>query len=483
MEEILSQAKEKGLYVVNSEESTLERLESDYRNVVEKVDRLCEVIDPDEKPFQSKYEARDSLDEYLKQLEANKTIAKLENKVEIVDKLKQLIAQVQTRLGSISWDCEEPHNAQTDLEMACNFYFPKLVSEVEGLVGQRDELLSNPATAENINPLEAANSVTAPNLPELTSSSYFDAMKCLNLLGILWAGRGQPLKSLYYLLGANSCYSKYQHSIALTQSPSVKDAKEIENVYTHNLFYLAQAYGNLKAMKKSSEYCHQTLQRQLTLGLADIKNALEWVKNCCGIGDYYLATQQYFSCSCALLSAERVLKEKVIATLYEEMERQLPSSETSTGKSNQKPNFVQGSLNAAEIEADLHRRFAILDVQILKQAAQRVRELQAADSMGVDPALVSSQYVNEEDNERYTALKALARDEKEGEKVAFFDDLWIAVMSLVRIADVNTFEDARKVFLRAAARIDSAKKYYVLDGKSISPRCLNSLITSDRIRH
>ncbi len=103
--------------------------------------------------------------------------------------------------------------------------------------------------------------------------------------------------------------------------------------------------------------------------------------------------------------------------------------------------------------------------------------------MGVDPALVSSQYVNEEDNERYTALKALGRDEKEGEKVAFFDDLWIAVMSLVRIADVNTFEDARKVFLRAAARIDSAKKYYVLDGKSISPRCLNSLITSGRIRH
>ena len=51
------------------------------------------------------------------------------------DVLSERIAAVQVKCGSISWEVEEPHNAQTDLELACEYYFPKLVDEIVDLAG------------------------------------------------------------------------------------------------------------------------------------------------------------------------------------------------------------------------------------------------------------------------------------------------------------------------------------------------------------
>jgi hypothetical protein len=78
-----------------------------------------------------------------------------------------------------------------------------------------------------------------------------DAVQCLNLMGILWAGRGFVKRSFLYLLATKNLYERCK-DLPLSAS----DRKELESVFTNNLFYLAQAYGNCGNMKLSSQYCH-----------------------------------------------------------------------------------------------------------------------------------------------------------------------------------------------------------------------------------
>jgi hypothetical protein len=481
MEELLLEAKEKGLFVVNSEQ-TEDNLEKEYLSRLKEAEELCEHIDPESKPFESKYKAREILDQLLKQLEANKTIASLEKKGDLITKLNIFIANIQLKIGSISWDCEEPHNAQNELEAACQYYFPSLIETINELVGNQDELFSQVDTDPKIaEQLMKAEEITPPehilssNKNWMNQKLISESVKCLNLLGILWAGRGQPYKSLFYLLTANYCYSVYRQAelpIGEVLSPiSLSGNKELEDAYTHNLFYLAQAYGNMKIPLKSSTYCQQTLQRQLISGLIDLKTSLEWVKNCCGIADFYLAMGQYHACSFALLSAEKVLKEKVIQTLFNELDKQQQADDGSSStadatakgpQKHQKPNFVMGNLNAAEIEADLHRRWAIFDVQILRRAADRYKELEAAKSLDIDEAEVNRPYeILPEEAELLSRLGYT----KGCTTLEFFKGLLIQLLPFTDVMEVVDFEKARTVFLRSAARIDAAKKYYVLDGK------------------
>ena len=73
--------------------------------------------------------------------------------------------------------------------------------------------------------------------------------------GILWAGRGQVRKSLLYLLSVKKMYNdaialkKEQNSNSNSNSKLILDKLkksfwiEADLICTHNLFYLAQAYG------------------------------------------------------------------------------------------------------------------------------------------------------------------------------------------------------------------------------------------------
>ena len=46
-----------------------------------------------------------------------------------------MLASARVRLGSISWECEEPHNAQTELDLAAEHYFSGFVRAVNDMVG------------------------------------------------------------------------------------------------------------------------------------------------------------------------------------------------------------------------------------------------------------------------------------------------------------------------------------------------------------
>ncbi len=55
---------------------------------------------------------------------------------------------------------------------------------------------------------------------------------------------------------------------------SAKNKEEIESIFTHNLFYLAQAYGNNGNAKMSSYYCHMVSMIQIVISNYNLHNVL-----------------------------------------------------------------------------------------------------------------------------------------------------------------------------------------------------------------
>jgi hypothetical protein len=137
MEEVLASATKSGMYLVD--DSNTKALEKEYEEGIVTADKFCEIQDPESTPFNSKYEARKILDNLCNKLEATKTIASLEKKRDVIKLMNCLIASVRVRLGTIAWECEEPHNAQVDLENAADYYFPGFISDVIILVGTDSE--------------------------------------------------------------------------------------------------------------------------------------------------------------------------------------------------------------------------------------------------------------------------------------------------------------------------------------------------------
>jgi hypothetical protein len=469
---LLAEATQKGLVLVDSENHS--KLLTDCEEAVAESDRLCDIVDSENRPFESKYKARELLDLVLRQCEAARTIAQLEKQRDWQQSLDEKIAALQLRIGSISWDCEEPHNAQKELEAACCFYYPSLVCDIDERVREKEEtagLREKTPSQPDYDP------IALPVLPTLPIALTGEALKTLNLLGILWAGRGQPYRSLLYLLLASECYRIL--SLTDTFSPSVSQpagadavkSAEVESAYTHNLFYLAQVYGHLGDAKQSSRYCHATLQRQLDTNLHDLHSALDWVKNCCGIADFFLALSHFQSCALALSSAEKVLRERVIRALHNELTN---ADAALTIDTNRKPNYVSGNLNAVEIEAELHRRWAVLDGHILKQASNREKDNQVMrDELRLDSSEISAMRAHHKkeqhevdddllvDRLRQEQAVKSAGDEQQ---LSFFSGLPVVLPPYCNFYDIMTFDAARIVFLRAATRIEAAKKYFVLDG-------------------
>ena len=109
-------ASEKGMYLVDHE--NISSLIADFEEVIRKSDALCEIEDPVETPYKSKYEARKILDEVTNKLEATQTILKLEGKKNNLNEVEWRLASCRVRLGTIAWECEEAHNTQVELEAA-----------------------------------------------------------------------------------------------------------------------------------------------------------------------------------------------------------------------------------------------------------------------------------------------------------------------------------------------------------------------------
>lgn len=93
VEELLASASKNGMYLVN--DSNTDALEEQYEAGIIEVDALCEVIDPETTPFDSKYKARKLLDDLCNKLEATRTIASLEKKGDVICRMNKKIGIVQ----------------------------------------------------------------------------------------------------------------------------------------------------------------------------------------------------------------------------------------------------------------------------------------------------------------------------------------------------------------------------------------------------
>jgi len=503
LEGLQAEASAKGMYVVDP--SSKEGLFEEYDDKMEETDKLIAVADPDKTPFVSKYKAREILDGVVNKLEATKTIAMMEGRKDDVAEMAWRIAAIQTKLGVVSWEVEEPHNAQIDLERGAAFYAPGFVAEVDGIsaveeaknrkkeeseaaaaaAGSRvTELPDDSAAASPVDAAEPpAWSKTPPEvkLPKNTLALCMDAMKCLNMLGILWAGRGVVQKSFMYLLAANKLYNQGRvHLDKLSANSSASDrrrAREMESVYTHNLFYLAQAYGHIGDTKKSGEYCFETLQRQYSQGFDNVAGALDWIKNCVGISDFYIALGHYKKCSMALLSAQAVFIRRVLTfQAHEKEKKETKAKDTDADPQNlkfldlltEKGQGGDGDDNSdvAEIEADLSRRLAHLDMTVLRLAYERKLQKETAVENGI-PFVDVAEDVEDNDagaSSRATKRAAAGEAASPPENIEFFRGLPVSPVPHLFAGSINEFADARVVFLRAGMHIDVAKKHFVLDG-------------------
>ena len=128
--EVHRAAAENNMLVVDK--NNIEPVLEEFETAIIDADELCSKVDPDETPYKSKYEARKLLDAVVNKLEANKTIMTLEGKKDVIKKeISWRTAVLQTRIGSISMDVDEPHNAQNELESAVEIFFPGFREQVD----------------------------------------------------------------------------------------------------------------------------------------------------------------------------------------------------------------------------------------------------------------------------------------------------------------------------------------------------------------
>jgi len=175
-----------------------------FRADFREIERLLNVEDNSERPFDSKYQARKKLEEILVSLNAFQG-----------PKVDALRVNLLARLGNVDHDVEELSESQKHLEEAL-------------LVAQNDL---------------SSGKLVVPSLV------------CLNQLGVLWCKRGELEKAKEILLKALDAYrafkSKEDQNLEdlkdlleeQDNSEMSKKLKDLDLLNTHTYFYLAQVRG------------------------------------------------------------------------------------------------------------------------------------------------------------------------------------------------------------------------------------------------
>lgn len=199
--------------------------------------------------------------------------------------------------------------------------------------------------------------------------------------------------------------------------------------------------------------------------------------------------QYYHKCSLALRSAEKVLTEKVLNVIQEEalMAQSADGGNATNGKASSSLHGISVN-DVDEVAGDLHRRWARLDVNVLKRAyddemVKRHRELlgEPIDDLMYDVEQEQEEKEKQSQGESsvfsfvpppnpsvFVAGETSAPPEQT--KGEFFRGLQVEKTALLKRGDIRTFESARTVFLRAVSRLEAAKKKFPLDG-CVSDHC------------
>jgi hypothetical protein len=85
----------------------IEGLNDEYDDKLEEAEKLCNTVDPESRPYDSKYKAREILEAIRRKIEACSVVVQVESKdTYILRQLKLKMACIDVRLGSIAYDVE-----------------------------------------------------------------------------------------------------------------------------------------------------------------------------------------------------------------------------------------------------------------------------------------------------------------------------------------------------------------------------------------
>jgi KIF-1 binding protein C terminal len=217
-----------------------------------------------------------------------------------------------------------------------------------------------------------------------------------------------------------------------------------------------------------------------------VLGAFDWVKNCSSIADFYQSMEKPRHCALALSSAQKILSEKVMAKI----------------KASTTPEEMDVTeQDVLELEAEINKKWARLDVKVLKLAFEfQMAKRHAFESGEVleDPIIEedddgeglpsvplakpavgpTSDLVVEDvgdtngDSTEKTApvppsvpASALVSVSSSSLQSSIFSGCVVNETPFLRFGEVTSFETARILYLRANSRIEEAKKKYVLDGE------------------
>lgn len=252
------------------DEELLAKLAKDY----EKGCDLLKVIDPTDKPYESKYEARRLFSGILNSL------------IDLKDDtphVQAIMAGLYCAIGCIDVDVDEWTQGENDLTKSISL-------------------------SQSIQPRDLV--VVAQ-------------VRALNQLGILWCYRENHEEAKKFLDKSLEAYVSYSHdgrdpsekfmyelwdlfhANNETPAPRLCDKEKVfELLNTHTYYYLAQVYEKTGEPSKSAEYCHITLSKQLEL---KAYQPLDWATNAAMLSQHYLVNINFPTAKRHLIAASYVL--------------------------------------------------------------------------------------------------------------------------------------------------------------------------------
>mmetsp|Transcript_5960 Transcript_5960/g.9643 ORF Transcript_5960/g.9643 Transcript_5960/m.9643 type:complete len:118 (-) Transcript_5960:13-366(-) len=115
-------------------------VDSEFQVILAEADRLCQVVDSEEKPFESKYQAREILEQARADLEAGSNADGSE-----ISQTAIKMAIIDTKLGIIAHETEENHVAETKLNQALDVFCPGFVKTALEISGPVENTETSPA--------------------------------------------------------------------------------------------------------------------------------------------------------------------------------------------------------------------------------------------------------------------------------------------------------------------------------------------------
>eukprot|EP00928_Gymnodinium_smaydae_P026206 TRINITY_DN20643_c0_g1_i1.p1 TRINITY_DN20643_c0_g1~~TRINITY_DN20643_c0_g1_i1.p1 ORF type:complete len:740 (+),score=199.57 TRINITY_DN20643_c0_g1_i1:108-2327(+) len=253
-----------------------EYLEGRLEEVITEYDKLWAVEDPEENPYKTKYKARMLLQAQVKEL--NILLAK--NAADpAADRARVALARLLLILGRNYYYCEEVPEAERHFNRAL------------------ERFLRSPLRME--------------------PRCYGYIQDTLNQLGALWCGRQQHGEALNFLRRAQIMFAARPSS-----TRNSKEEQVATSIHLMTMLNLAQAYGGLGKAGLSARFCAETLSRQLELNAPGTRpreimekdpfDCKDWVRNCCGLADYFANDCMFWSAEyamhVAIIMCERCLE-------------------------------------------------------------------------------------------------------------------------------------------------------------------------------